>query len=45
MLWSLLQEMEDDRRYAIKKAILDYVLLDDREQNRLGVPVPPKVTT
>ena len=38
-----LQEMDDDRRFAIKKAILDYVLLDEQEQERLGVPIPPKV--
>ena len=35
--------MEDDRRCALKKAIIDYVLLDSKEQTRLGVPVPPKV--
>ncbi|KAL4226016.1 hypothetical protein ACF0H5_014003 [Mactra antiquata] len=37
-----LEEMEDDRRFAIKKAVMDYVLLDEKEQSRLGVPVPPK---
>ena len=37
--------MEDDRRFAIKKAVIDYVLLDSKEQTRLGVPVPPKVNT
>ena len=39
----ILQEMQEDRECAIKKAILDYVLLDDKEQNRLGIPIPPKV--
>ncbi|XP_065937642.1 dynein axonemal heavy chain 3 isoform X7 [Magallana gigas] len=37
-----LREMEEDRRSAIKKAILDYILLDPAEQERLGVPIPPK---
>lgn len=35
--------MEEDRRSAIKKAILDYILLDATEQDRLGIPVPAKV--
>ena len=34
--------MEEDRRMAIKKGILDYVLLEQTEQERLGVPVPDK---
>lgn len=37
--------MADDRRFAIKKAIMDYLLLDAKEQERLGVPIPPKVCT
>lgn len=37
--------MEEDRRSAIKKAILDYILLDPAEQERLGVPIPPKVSS
>ncbi|XP_053376707.1 dynein axonemal heavy chain 3-like [Mercenaria mercenaria] len=37
-----LQEMEEDRRYAIKKAIMDYILLDQKEQTRLGIPIPLK---
>ena len=40
----MMKEMEEDRRYAIKKAVMDYVLLDQSEQERLGVPIPPKVT-
>ncbi|KAH3881436.1 hypothetical protein DPMN_005362, partial [Dreissena polymorpha] len=37
-----LEEMQDDRRFAIKKAIVDYLLLDKKEQDRLGVPIPAK---
>lgn len=37
--------MEEDRRSAIKKAILDYILLDPAEQERLGVPIPQKVNS
>ncbi|XP_052779096.1 dynein axonemal heavy chain 3-like isoform X2 [Mya arenaria] len=37
-----IEEMQEDRRFAIKKAILDYVLLDSKEQERLGIPVPHK---
>ncbi|CAH1783206.1 unnamed protein product, partial [Owenia fusiformis] len=37
-----LEEMEDDYRGAVKKAMVDYVLLDPEEQERLGVPLPPK---
>ncbi|XP_069141245.1 dynein axonemal heavy chain 3-like isoform X4 [Argopecten irradians] len=37
-----LKEMDDDRKYAIKKAILDYILLDPKEQQRLGVWMPEK---
>ena len=39
-----LQEMSEDRRSAIKKAIMDYVLMDQSEQERLGVPIPTKVS-
>ncbi|XP_052058680.1 dynein axonemal heavy chain 3-like isoform X1 [Mytilus californianus] len=35
-------EMKNDRRYAIKKGMLDYILQDEDEQERLGVPVPYK---
>lgn len=42
---NVFQEMEEDRRSAIKKAILDYILLDPAEQERLGVPIPPKVSS
>ncbi|XP_033730648.1 uncharacterized protein LOC117320071, partial [Pecten maximus] len=37
-----LKEMDEDRKYAIKKAILDYILLDHKEQERLGVWMPEK---
>ncbi|XP_062599902.1 dynein axonemal heavy chain 3-like [Saccostrea cucullata] len=37
-----LREMEEDRRLALKKAILDYILQDSAEQDRLGVPIPVK---
>ncbi|XP_064605237.1 dynein axonemal heavy chain 3-like isoform X2 [Liolophura sinensis] len=36
------QEMEEDHNKAIRKAVLDYLLLDKGEQERLGVPVPAK---
>ena len=39
-----LQEMTDDYVFATKKGMLDYVLLDPREQERLGMPVPSKVS-
>lgn len=39
-----LGEMTDDYNQAIKKGMLDYVLLDDVEQGRLGVPIPEKVS-
>ena len=35
--------MKNDRKYAIKKGMLDYILQDEDEQERLGVPVPCKV--
>ncbi|ESO88893.1 hypothetical protein LOTGIDRAFT_125424 [Lottia gigantea] len=37
-----LQEMEDDYRFALRQAILNYILLDPVEQERLGVPLPEK---
>ncbi|XP_078276213.1 dynein axonemal heavy chain 3-like [Rhinoraja longicauda] len=40
----LTQEIEDMYTTAIKKAILDYVLLDPVEQERLGIELPPKVS-
>ncbi|KAL3852322.1 hypothetical protein ACJMK2_015979 [Sinanodonta woodiana] len=39
---NFLREMEDDRRFAIKKAVLDYIILDTAEQERLGIMIPPK---
>ena len=35
--------MKNDRRHAIKKGMLDYVLQDEEEQERLGVPITFKV--
>ena len=35
--------MKNDRRYAIKKGMLDYILQDEEEQERLGVPITFKV--
>lgn len=35
--------MKGDRRYAIKKGMLDYILQDEEEQERLGVLMPIKV--
>ena len=40
----LFQEMDEDYRHAVRKAILDYVLIDEVEQERLGMPVPKKVS-
>ncbi|KAF6040218.1 hypothetical protein EB796_001432 [Bugula neritina] len=37
-----LQEMKDDYNFAVRRAILDYVLLDKEEQDRVGVNLPPK---
>ncbi|XP_023932407.1 dynein heavy chain 3, axonemal [Lingula anatina] len=36
------QEMEEDYRTAVQKCVLDYILLDIKEQERLGVFPPPK---
>ena len=38
------QEMDTEYRYAVRKAILDYILLDPTEQERLGMPMPEKVS-
>ncbi|GAB1598116.1 dynein heavy chain 3, axonemal-like [Argonauta hians] len=38
----LLKEIEEDYTEAIKKAILDYILLDPSEQARLGVFIQPQ---
>ena len=38
-----MEEAKTDYRYAVKKAMVDYVLLDGQEQERLGVPMPDKV--
>lgn len=35
--------MDTDYRYAGRQAILDYILLDEAEQGRLGLPMPKKV--
>ena len=37
------REMTEDHNEAIKRGMLDYVLMDSSEQQRLGVPVPDKV--
>ena len=37
------QELDEDYRHSMKKGMLDYVLLDEEEQERLGVTVLPKV--
>jgi len=34
--------MKDDYNFAVRRAILDYVLLDKEEQDRVGVNLPPK---
>ena len=35
--------MVDDQHLAVRKAILDYILLDLQEQNRVGLSIPKKV--
>ncbi|PVD24893.1 hypothetical protein C0Q70_15383 [Pomacea canaliculata] len=37
-----LQEMDEDYRVAVRRAILDYILLDPVEQDRLGLAMPFK---
>ncbi|GCB82285.1 hypothetical protein scyTo_0021575, partial [Scyliorhinus torazame] len=39
----LSQEIEDMYTGAVRKAILDYVLLDPVEQKRLDIELPPQV--
>ena len=39
----LLQEADEEYKRSIKKGMLDYVLLEENEQKRLGVPMSPKV--
>ncbi|CAI9716307.1 dynein heavy chain 3, axonemal-like isoform X2 [Octopus vulgaris] len=39
----LLKEIDEDYTEAIKKAILDYILLDPSEQVRLGVYIQPQL--
>ncbi|KAK7101862.1 hypothetical protein V1264_020178 [Littorina saxatilis] len=34
--------MDEDYRHAVRKAILDYVLIDEAEQERLGLAMPEK---
>ncbi|KAG2469298.1 DYH7 protein, partial [Polypterus senegalus] len=43
-LQGLTEEVQSVYREALKKAILDYVLLEPAEQARLGVHLPPKVS-
>ena len=38
-----MEEAREDYCAAVKKANVDYVLLDQEEQDRLGVPMPLKV--
>ena len=38
------QEMDSDYREAVRRAILDYILLDPTEQQRLGLTMPEKVS-
>jgi hypothetical protein len=35
--------MDEDYRHAVRKAILDYILIDETEQERLGMLMPVKV--
>ncbi|XP_041348477.1 dynein heavy chain 3, axonemal-like isoform X2 [Gigantopelta aegis] len=37
-----LSEMVDDHHLAVRKAILDYILLDPQEQARVGLVIPKK---
>ena len=37
------EEMTEDHNEAIKRGMLDYVLMDSGEQQRLGVTIAPKV--
>ena len=40
---AFLAETQEEYQRAVKKAVLDYVLLDEKEQLRLGLPLPDKV--
>ncbi|XP_031754732.1 dynein heavy chain 3, axonemal [Xenopus tropicalis] len=42
-LQGLTKEAEEDYTNAIKKSILDYILLDPEEQQRLGIEISPKI--
>ncbi|KAK3779700.1 hypothetical protein RRG08_013655 [Elysia crispata] len=41
-LKAFLKDMDTDYREAVRRAILNYVLLDPNEQLRLGLPMPEK---
>ena len=43
LLFYIMKEMEDDYKKSLKKGILDYVLLDVKEQRRLGLLMPEAV--
>ncbi|KAM4676017.1 dynein axonemal heavy chain 3-like [Discoglossus pictus] len=43
-LQDLTKEAEENYTSAIKKSILDYLLLDPMEQERLGIEIPPKTS-
>ncbi|CAH2277605.1 Hypothetical predicted protein [Pelobates cultripes] len=43
-LQDLTKEAEEHYTNAIKKSILDYLLLDPLEQERLGIVIPPKIS-
>ncbi|XP_063786085.1 dynein axonemal heavy chain 3-like [Pseudophryne corroboree] len=43
-LQGLTKEVEENYTYAIKKSILDYILLDPMEQQRLGIEIPEKMS-
>ena len=43
ILFYLKQDAEENYMLSIKKSIVDYVLMDQTEQERLGVQIPPQV--
>ncbi|XP_056430455.1 dynein axonemal heavy chain 3-like [Hyla sarda] len=43
-LQDLTKEVEENYIYAIKKSVLDYILLDPMEQQRLGIEMTPKLS-
>ncbi|XP_073507678.1 dynein axonemal heavy chain 3-like [Phyllobates terribilis] len=43
-LQDLTKEVEENYTHAIKKSMLDYILLDPREQQRLGIEITPKMS-